>query len=406
MTKPTRLSAAQARRVAVAAHGLGGPRPDGRVGLRRLSGVIRRLGAIQIDSVNVLARAHLVPFFSRLGPYAAETLHRAAYEDHVAFEYWGHAASLVDVELEPYLRWRMADTHHWRRPTSVANRRRDLVEALERAVVEDGPVSAAALEERLAVPSARKGPWWDWSDTKAALEYLFWAGRVGALRTPGFERVYCSPDIAVPPQIRARPTPDPDAAKRALLKVAVAAHGVGTAGDLADYWRFKTTETRGLLRAMAADGEVLEVDVEGWEQPGYAAVGLRVPRAVRARALVSPFDVAMWARDRVSRLHRFDYTIEIYVPEHLRRYGYYTLPFLLGDTFVARVDLKADRRNRVLLVRSAHAEPDLDVRRTGSDEVATELAAELRLMAGWLGLEDIAVDGRGDLVTHVRAAMT
>ena len=355
---------------------------------------------VQIDSVNVLERAHHLPFFSRLGDHDRTLLPRLAYDDHELFEYWGHVASLVDVRLEPFLRWRMAEGHAWGGPARTAAQRPDLVAALEREVLEHGPLSAAELDDR----ERRTGPWWGWSETKQALEHLFWAGRVGALRRDNFERVYCHPDDAVPPDIRALPTPDEETAKRTLLDVAARAHGVAAPADLADYWRLPIRETRDLLRAMVADGQLEEVDVEGWTGPALRHPEARLPRRIDARALVSPFDVAMWHRERIERVHDFGYRIEIYVPEAQRRFGYYVLPFLLGDTYVARVDLKADRAAGRLLVRSAHAEPDLAARGTSPDEVAHELAAELRELAQWLDLTAIDVADHGDLATPLNLA--
>ena len=375
------------------ASGLADPRPIGRVDRRHLRRVIARLGVVQLDSVNVLVRTQYLPFFSRLGPYDRGLLDRLAYRDNELFEYWGHVASLVDVAHHPRLRWRMDEEHAWGSPNSVAAKRPELVAALEAEVLANGPVSAGELDDS----DARKGPWWGWGDTKRALEYLFWTGRIGALRRGNFERVYCDPAHAVPRPILGTPAPPEDDAKRELLLVAARAHGVGTARDLADYWRQPILESRRLLRELVADGLLVEVGVEGWNEPAYLHPDATLPRRVDACALVSPFDQAMWERSRVERLHDFRYTIEIYVPKPKRTYGYYVLPFLLGDTYVARVDLKADRAGRRLLVQSAHAEPDLGRRGTDDVEVAVRLDAELRALAGWLDLDDVQIVGRGDL---------
>jgi len=395
--RPAQLSAAQARRTIVAAQGLAAPRVEGRVDRRHLRRVVGRLGLVQIDSVNVLVRAHHLPFFSRLGPHDRSLLHRLAYRHHEVFEYWGHEASLVDVQLEPLLRWRMADGHAWGGPSTLAARRPDLVAEIESVVLEAGPLSAAEVDELLGTRRDRTGPWWGWSDTKKALEHLFWAGRVGAVRRESFERAYCHPDRTVPADVRARPTPTREEALRGLLLVAARAHGVATARDLADYWRLPIAEVRALVPAMVADGELEAVAVEGWRDEAVRHPGAVLPRRVEACALVSPFDQAMWERRRVERVHGFRYAIEIYVPKHKRVHGYYVLPFLLGDTYVARVDLKADRAGRRLLVQAAHAEPDLAARGTDEGEVAERLLGELRTMATWLGLDDVVVADRGDL---------
>ena len=397
MPRPSSLTSAQARRTVLAAQGLAAGRPAGRVDRRHLRGVVRRLGLVQIDSVNVLARAHHLPFFSRLGPHDPALLDRLAYRDHELFEYWGHEASLIDVELEPLLRWRMAEGHRWSGPTTVATRRPDLVAQLEAIVHEAGPVSAADVDALIGSQRDRTGPWWGWSDTKKALEHLFWYGRVGAVRRNGFERAYCHPAAVVPADVRERPTPGREEAVRALVLVAARAHGVATPKDLADYWRLPIREVRALVPAMVADGELEAVAVEGWAETALRHPDAALPRRVDACALVSPFDVAMWHRERVERVHGFRYVIEIYVPEAKRVHGYYVLPFLLGDTYVARVDLKADRAGRRLLVQSAWAEPDLADRGTDELEVAERLHGELRLLATWLDLDDVVVVDRGDL---------
>jgi len=398
MPRPTSLSGAQARRLVVAAQGLAGRRPPGRVDRRHLRRVVQDLGLVQVDSVNVLVRAHHMPFFSRLGPHDPGLLHRLAYRDRRLFEYWGHEASLVDVELEPLLRWRMAEEHRWGGPKSVGRQRPDLVAEIEALVLgADAPLSAAEVDARLGTDRGRTGAWWGWSDTKKALEHLFWGGRVGAVRRPTFERAYCARSVAVPDDVLARPTPPVEEAHRGLLLVAARAHGVATARDLADYWRLPIREVRALVPAMVHDGTLEAVEVEGWDEQAVRVPGAPVPRRVEACALVSPFDAAMWERRRIERVHRFRYAIEIYVPKHQRRHGYYVLPFLLGDTFVARVDLKADRAGRRLLVQSAWHEPDLAGRGTDVDEVATRLAGELRTMAAWLGLDDVVVEPVGDL---------
>lgn len=398
VARPQSLSVAQARRISLRATGLAEPRPS-RVDRRHLRRVIDRLGLVQLDSVNVLVRTQYLPFFSRLGPYDPTLLDRMAYRDNELFEYWGHVASLVHVAHHPRLRWRMAERHAWNGPSSVAAKRPDLVVALETEVLANGPVTASELDDS----EGRKGPWWGWGDTKRVLEHLFWSGRIGALRRGNFERVYCDPRHSVPSEVLEAPTPDEETAKRELLLVAARAHGVGTARDLADYWRQPITEVRRQLQDLVAEGALDQVAVEGWREPAYLHPGTTLPRSVDACALVSPFDQAMWERDRVERLHGFRYTIEIYVPEPKRVYGYYVLPFLLGDTYVARVDLKADRAGRRLLVQSAHAEPDIERRGTDELEVAERLTAELRTLAGWLGLDDVHVTGRGDLAPALSA---
>jgi hypothetical protein len=395
MARLQALSADQARRIVVAAQGLAEPRPSGRVDRRHLRAVFRRLGLVQIDSVNVLVRSHYLPLFSRLGPYDRALLDRFVYEHHEAFEYWGHVASLIRADLQPVLRWRMAADHSFGRMSGWVAEHGELIERVYAEVMAAGPLSAGDLEAE----TTKRGPWWGWGDTKRALEHLFHAGRVGASRRGGFERVYGDPALLLPAEVWAQPTPTEDGALRLLLEQSARGHGVATARDLADYFRLPISRVRPLVADMVAAGALEAVDVEGWGQPAFKHPDARLPRRARARALVSPFDSVMWERDRVERVFGFRYRIEIYVPRDRRVHGYYVLPFLLGDRYVARVDLKADRAGGRLLVQSAFAEPDVD-----RGEVAEALAPELRSMAGWLGLDDVVVRERGDLAPVLAAS--
>jgi uncharacterized protein len=392
------LSLDEARRITLAAQGFATPRPRGRVTRRHLKALFARLGMVQLDSVNVLVRSHYLPLFARLGPYDRTLLDRFAYEDHEVFEYWGHEASLIRSDLEPLLRWRMARDHRWpgmRR--FIEGHDPKVLDALAARVLADGPVSAGDLDGK----DRRAEPWWGWGDTKRGLEHLFSVGRVGAVRRANtFERAYCDPAHVVPESIRARPTPELHDALAGLLEQAARTYGVATAKDLSDFFRLGIKEARPVVEEMADAGVLRRVSIEGWPAPAFLHPAATLPRAVDACALVSPFDPVMWERERVERLFGFSYRIEIYVPKPKRTYGYYVMPFLLGDRYVARVDLKADRAASRLLVQAAWSERGAD-----KAEVAARLGDELRTMAGWLGLDDVVVTKRGDLAPAVKRAL-
>jgi len=407
------LSAAEARRLAVAAQGFGRMRPSGRVDARHLRRAIDDVGLLQLDSVNVFVRSHYMPVFSRLGPYPREALDRLAWHEDRSgrtrrarqrdlIEYWGHEASLLPVELQPLLRWRMArvDQFAWKSITRVATERPGLLEFVLDEVRERGPVRASDL---VADGRGRKsGEMWSRSEEKAALEYLFFAGRVCAARRVNFERHYDLPERVLPRAVLEAPTPTQDEAQRQLLLIAAKRLGVATEADLGDYFRLPRPESKARVAELTEDGALTPVRVEGWRQPAYLSTerptGLR--RVEKARALLTPFDSLVWARERAERLFGFRYRIEIYVPASKRVHGYYVLPFLLGDRLVARVDLKSDRQTGVLRVRGAFAEPHAD-----TAVVAAELAAELRLLSGWLDLGAVSVARKGDLATALRGAL-
>jgi uncharacterized protein len=395
---PLSLSLAQARRVGLAAQGLADPRPQGRVDRRHLRRVFDRVGLIQIDSVNVLVRSQELPVFARLGPHPRDLLPRAAADGEL-FEYWGHEASLIPVEHHPLYRWKMAQAaqHAWRSVARMNEERPGYVESIYEMVVERGPVVAGDLSQR----TAPKGTWWDWDHAKVALEWLFYSGRVTARRRVNdFARLYDLPERMLPAAVLALPTPPEADARKTLLVMAARALGVGTLRDLAMYHRQSTTTCRPLVPELVEDGRLVPVTVEGWRERAYLHPEAKLPRWVRARALLSPFDSLVWERPRVEQLFGFHYRIEIYTPAPKRRFGYYVLPFLLGDEIIGRVDLKADRAASALLVRGAYLEPGVP-----DALAAEELAEELALMTGWLGLERIVVEGRGELAPALRAAV-
>jgi len=388
------ISAAEARRIAIAAQGLAGPRPPCPIGPRHIRRVIDQIGLLQIDSVNIVVRAHYMPLFSRLGPYDQSLLDDLAYREKRLFEGWGHVASLMPVEHYPMLRPRMASGH------PGTHLRRLITEGYVDAVLDEirrrGPLAASGLAD----PGDRSGPWWGYGKGKATLEWLLSSGRLSASRTSNFERVYDLVERSIPARILNAPPLTGEQAHRQMLRLALRALGVATAADLADYYRLKTTEASRLLQRMVADGEASNVRVTGWKAPAFLQPGARIPRSVEARALLSPFDSLIFNRRRVERLFGFRYRIEIYVPEPQRVFGYYVYPFLLGDRLVARVDLKADRKSRTLLVRGAFVEPGND-----PGEVAGELATELGEVAKWLGLARISAARRGNLGSCLSAAL-
>ncbi|MBA2280301.1 MAG: winged helix-turn-helix domain-containing protein [Acidimicrobiia bacterium] len=395
------LSAAQARRIAVAAQGLAGRRPGARgakVDRRHFRAVVDTVGAVQLDSVNVITRAHELTFFARLGPYDRGALSEWLYRSGEVFEQLWHAACFIDTNLHPALRWRITDDHE-RRARWIEEHRSYLDEVLQRA--EDaGPLVPADLRDP---GTRRRGTWWDWDLAKEALEVLFWRGDLTAYRGRNFERFYDLPERVLPSTTLALPALPEEEGRREVLRRSARAMGVATADDIArySYGHLNKVAARASVVAMAADGELDATTVEGWDVPAYLYPGTKVPARVNARALLAPFDSLVWERERPLRIFDFHYRIEIYVPAPKRIFGYYVVPFLLNDRLVARVDLKADRKASALLARAAYSEAGVDV-----GWVAEELAAELRLMAGWLGLDDVVVTDRGDLAPLVAKAVT
>lgn len=395
------LTAPSARRIALAAQGFGRPRPAA-VTMRHVQWHIHRLAQFQIDSINVLERAHYFPLFSRVGPYDTALLDRAfGRSPRRLFEFWGHAASLIDVRIEPALRWRMraAAEHAWANVRRIRQENPALVDRVHAEVADRGPISARQIEWD---PQRRRDHWgWNWSDSKTALEWLFHSGEVtSATRNAQFERLYDLPARVLPRAVHECPALPEDEAHVELVRRAAAALGVASQRCLADYFRTKSAPTRAAIAALEASGELEPVSVPGWP-PHWLWHGARRPRRVRTRALISPFDSLIFERSRAQRLFGLDYRIEIYVPADRRRYGYYVYPFLLDESFVARVDLKADRTAGTLLVQSAWIEPgDHDATR-----VAAELAAALEETARWQGLDRVAVNPRGDLAAALSVAV-
>ena len=390
------ITARQARRIAIHAQGLSRPRRHAEPGARHLKRLAGDLGVIQIDSVNVLARTHYLPGFSRLGAYPREALEREAWGKKPSlFEYWGHECSLLPVDSQPLFRWRMdrarAGDGVWPGMARFARERADYVEAVLKRIEREGPLTGGDFAD-----APRQAGWWNWSHGKHALEWLFWTGAITTRTRRGFERVYDLTERVLPARVVNAPTPDEAAAHRELLRRAAAALGVATEGDLRDYFRMPVAETKARLAELVEAGELTPVSVQGWKQAAFLAPGAKAARADGVAVLLSPFDNLIWRRERAERLFGTKIRIEIYTPAAKRQHGYYVLPFLQGEAITARADLKADRAAGVLRAQSVHLEPHAK-----AADVAAPLAAELRLMAGWLGLTDVTVHGRGALAAAV-----
>ncbi len=396
-----RLSLPAARRIALAAQGFADPRPAA-PDRRALTRTLARTQLFQIDSVNVLTRAHYLPAFSRLGAYPREGLEEAAWgrrSKRALFEYWAHEASLLPLDLQPLLRWRMARAAAGRGTYKSLARfgveRADYVASVLREVEARGPTTAGELEGTRGA-----GGWWGWSDAKLAVEWLFWAGRLTtATRRAAFERVYDLPERVLPRAIVQTPTPAEPDAIRALLSRSAKALGVATAADLRDYFRLSPADADPRLAELVEAGELIPATVEGWGPRAFLHRDARRPRRVGARALLAPFDPLVWERSRTERLFGVRVRLEIYTPAAQRTHGYYVLPFLLDEAIVARVDLKADRTAQALRVQAAHGEPGAPA------HAAQALAAELTTMAGWLGLPRVQVEPRGNLAAALAAAL-
>jgi hypothetical protein len=400
------ISAPEARRLALASLGFGVTKPA-RAGVAHVRATAARLSAIQIDSVNILARAHYLPTFSRYGPYPMAALDALAHARRELFEYWGHAACFLPIDLYPLMRWRMDNQRlNW---AGLRAKQKAFIDEVYAEVAEHGPMSAGEL----SMAGKSTGPWWGWSKGKHAIEMLFRQGRVAVAGRRNFERLYDIPERVIPDAVRRVKPLAPEDAKKALILRAARAMGVGTAGDIAQYFHIDAwwdrlsvngrrlpAKTGVLFDELVEAGELQRVRIDGWTRPAFIVRGARIPRAVDVQAIVSPFDPVLWERRWTKSVFGFDYQIEIYVPGPKRIYGYYVLPFLSGDRFAARVDLKADRKTSTLIVHASYAEAGTDAK-----HVAASLAAELRSMADWLALESFVVHPKGNLAPALKRAL-
>ena len=383
------LSIADARRIALAAQGFDTARPKTKATQRHVDALISRLGVIQIDSVNVLVRSQELPLFARLGNHDRNAIPKAT-EAQKLFEYWGHEAAHLPVDLHPLFRWKMdaartGKVTHWGL-TSFYEENKAFVKRTLKHVKKNGPTTSRELSTR----TEKKGTWWDWDEAKVALEYLFLTGELMSRgRGSDFARIYDTPERVLPQRIIDAPTPSEHVARKQLLVRSAIGQGVATASDLADYYRQKLATVKPLIAELVEEGELREVAVDGWTEKAFVHRNAKMPKQLHATALLSPFDSLVWCRPRNERLFDFHYRIEIYTPKEKRKFGYYVLPFMMNGEMVGRVDLKADRANSKLLVHSVHTEKG--VKRSSINDA---LNAELRAMATWLQLDQVQI-GRG-----------
>ena len=396
-----RYSLREARRLALAAQGFDRPQPAGKVGLRLVRATIRRLGLLQIDPISVVAPAHHMVLFSRLGPYKTALLDELVYRRREFTEQWAHEASILPVEVWPLLRHRMAAfrirPYGFEKFLEANPWYQDWV--LEQ-VRERGALSGSDLPERDGIERQIRGDAWVGSVPRATLEALFSRGVLAiANRRSNMARVYDLAERVVGGE-HLRHVPDKESAQRQLILQAAQAHGIGTAADLADYYRMPPREAQARILELVGSGQLVEARVDGWREAAYMVPDTVPPRRIEANALLSPFDPVVWFRKRTERLFGFEYRLEIYVPEHKRRWGYYVLPFLFGESLVARVDVRADRRAGCLYVLAAYAEPGTD-----HGNVAPALAGQLRILAAWQGLDSLEVGWRGNLARALRSTI-
>jgi uncharacterized protein YcaQ len=379
----------QARRYALAAQGFNEGRAPGRIDVRHFRKVVDTVGLIQLDSVNVFSRAHYMPFFSRIGRYERDALDDWAWRSRELFEYWGHEASLIPVDHHRLFRWQMQRGANWRAMTRLEEHEPEYLDDVLAQVEDRGPLRARDLsDEGVRLNQSM----WNWSTGKLALEILFLKGQITTADRENFSRLYDLSERVIPTEHLDASDPGHDEALAELLMLAAGSMGVATADDLADYYRIRMPAARPVIRRLVEAGNLVEIEVKGWDKTAYLHPDAMLPRKARGTSLLSPFDSLIWYRPRVERLWDFHYRIEIYVPEPKRVYGYYVLPFLMNGDLVARVDLKTDRRDNRLQVRGSFAEPGVDRKAVGR-----ALSEELAMVAEWLELEDVVVSRNGDL---------
>lgn len=391
-----------ARRVALCAQGFADARPTGRIDARHLRRVMRRMRVVQLDSIPIVARTQYMPFHSRLGPYEMTRLDALAYAGNDWFEAWSHEASLLPVETEPLIRWtwdRARSGHTWKNLYEVAVREPAYVQSVLDEVRDRGAVTGGTLSDPRPLPDDGSG-WWHRSLGVLALDWLFRVGELGIRRQGNFEKVFSPIEDIVPASVRAQPTPAVDEAQRQLALAAVEALGVGTAADVADYFRLPIREIRTALSKLVQEGTVIPAAVEGWTKPAFADPQARIPRIISGATVLSPFDPVVWNRDRAERIWGFEYKIEIYTPAAKRKYGYYVLPVMVDGELVARMDVKTDREADVLRIKSCYAEVG-----HATTQTAERVADAVRDLRKLVGSSAIDVERRGNLASKLRAEL-
>jgi uncharacterized protein len=397
--KQNSISIAEARRIGLAAQGFGQTKNDSASGWAAQNKELKRLHLLQIDSVNVLTRSHYLPLFSRLGNYDRAVLDKRTltHKNRSHFECWAHEASLVRMELHPLMRWRMNRAHKgdgiYKSMRDFARDEKSYLKNLLKFVASHGPTAQSDLPDK----SKGEGGWWGWSKGKLALETLFAQGLLTTSKRESFERFYDLPERVIPAEIMNLPTPSERDAILQLIDLSGQALGVGSAFDLRDYFRLPVADAKQATDDAVEAGILAPVTVEGWKPQAYLHRAAKTPRSINATALVTPFDPICWDRDRAERLFNFHYRIELYTPQPKRKFGYYVLPFLMGESFAGRVCLKADRETGTLRVNSSHIEDMADPR-----ETAEALSRELKSMAIWLGLKNIHVTRKGNLANYLQ----
>lgn len=390
------VSPASARRIALAAQGFGRPRGEA-VGTRQLNLIVQRLGLLQLDSVNVLERSHYLPVFARLGGYDKALLDKLTFARRGPYrEYWAHEAALIPLDDWPLFGFRRQDfrDYYARVDSPWLAAHAGTLDWLRAELAEKGPLPASKIERDASAP--RRGSWWEWDEVKRGLERMFRFGEVVSAGRTRFERIYALPEQVMAPELHGHEVPREEAVY-SLMARSARAHGIGTLSDLADYYRLKTADAKPALQRLVDEGVVHPVTVPGWNRPAFLHRDARIPRRVEATALLSPFDPVVWERDRALRMFGFHYRIEIYTPAAKRKFGYYTLPVLVDEALVGRVDLKNDRQRGVLRVQSAWREEG------APRDIAERIVPALRELAAWQGLDALEVVDRGDLASEVAA---